>query len=75
MQKRITYKTAVLDFSNFEKFGNFEIFFNIFHYFSKNPPKFQNFQKSGICVLEETLTNACTKCQVILFINAVFIAL
>ena len=47
MQKRISYKTAISDFWNFENFENFEIF-------SKNPPKFKNFQKTGIYVLEKT---------------------
>ena len=53
---------------------NFEIF-STFFIFSQNPPKFQNFQKTGIYVLDETLKNVCTKFQVIPFINAVFIAL
>ena len=53
---------------------NFEIF-STFFIFSKNPPKFQNCQKTGIYVLEETLKNVCTKFQVIPFINAVFIGL
>ena len=75
MQKRISYKTAISDFWNFENFENFEIFSTFFFIFSKNPPKFQHFQKTGIYVLEETLKNVCTKFQVIPFINAVFIAL
>ena len=75
MQKRISYKTAISDFRNFENFENFEIFSTFFLFFSKNPPKFQNFQNTGIYVLEETLKNVCTKFQVIPFINAVFIAL
>ena len=75
MQKRISYKTAISDLINFENFENFDIFSTFFFYFSKNPPKFQNFQKTGIYVLEETLKNVCTKFQVIPFINAVFIAL
>ena len=75
MQKRISYKTAISDFWNFENFENFEIFSTFFFNFSKNPPKFQNVQKTGIYVLEETLKNVRTKFQVIPFINAVFIAL
>ena len=75
MQKRISYKTAISDFWNFENFENFEIFSTFFFILSKNPPKFQNFQKNGIYVLEETKKNVCTKFQVIPFINAVFIAL
>ena len=75
MPKRISYKTAISDFRNFENFENFEIFSTFFLFFSKNPPKFQNFQNTGIYVLEETLKNVCTKFQVIPFINAVFIAL
>ena len=54
MQKRISYKIAISDFLNFENFGNFEILSTFFFIFSKNPPKFQNFQKTGIYVLEET---------------------
>ena len=75
MQKRISYKTAISDFWNFENFENFEIFSTFFFIFSKNTPKFQNFQKTGIYVLEETQKNVCTKFQVIPSINAVFIAL
>ena len=50
-------------------------FHHLFLFFSKNPPKFQNFQKTGIYVLDEILKNVCAKFQVIPFINAVFIAL
>ena len=52
-------------------------FFSTFFYFffQKNPPKFQNFQKTGIYVLEETQKNVCTKFEVIPFVNAVFTAL
>ena len=73
MQKRISYKTAISNFRNFEDLRNFEICSTFF--FSKNLPKFQNFQKTGIYVLEETLKNVCTKFQVIPSTNAVFIAL
>ena len=68
-------QNCYLGFLKFWKFWKFWDFFNIFFIFSKNPPKFQNFQKTGIYVLEETLKNVCTKFQVIPFINAVFIAL
>ena len=61
------------DFRNFEIFGNLEIFQHFF-YFYKKSPKFQNFQKKEISVLEEPLKNVCTKFQVIPFINVVFIA-
>ena len=73
MQERISYKTDISDFRNFENFGISEIF-STFFIFTKNPPKFQNFQKNEICVLEEPLKNLCTKFQVIPFINIVFIA-
>ena len=74
MQKRISYKTAISDFWNFENFGNFEIFIFIFIFVFKSP-KFQNFRKTVINVLEDTLKHVCTKFQIIPFINAVFIAL
>ena len=41
------YKTAISDFWNFENFGKLEIFFYIYFYFCKNPPKFPNFQKEN----------------------------
>ena len=69
-------QNCYLGFFKFWKFWKFWDFFIIFlFFFQKNPPKFQNFQKTGICVLEETLKNVCTKFQVIPFINVVFIAL
>ena len=75
MQKRISYKTVISDFWNFENFENFEIFSTFFFYFFKKSPQISKFSKTGIYVLKETLKNVCTKCQVIPFINAVFIAL
>ena len=67
-------QNCCLGFFKFWKFWKFWDFFQHF-IFSKNPPKFQNFQKNGIYVLGETLKNLCTKFQAISFINAVFIAL
>ena len=74
MLKRMSYNTGLSDFWNFEILENSK-FFQHFFIFSKNPPKFQNFQKTGIYVLEETLKKVCNKFQVIPFINVVFIAL
>ena len=48
-------------------------FFQHFFIFAKIT-KFQNFQKTGMYLLEEPLKNVCTKFQVIPFINVVFIA-
>ena len=75
MQKRISYKTAISDFRNYENFGNFEIFSSFFYFFQKNPPNFKISKENRINVLEETLKNVCTKFQVIPFINVVFTAL
>ena len=68
-------QNCYLGFFKFWKFWKFWDFFNIFFYFFKKSPKFQNFQKTGIYVLDEALKNVCTKFQVNSFINAVFIAL
>ena len=69
-------QNCYLGFFEILKFLKFlRTFQHFFFIFSKNHPKFQNFQKTGIYVLEETLKNVCTKFQVIPFINAVFIAL
>ena len=76
MQKRISYKTAISDFWNFENFENFKIFSTICFIFFKKSPQISKFsQKNGLYVLEQSLKNVCTKFQVIPFINAVFIAL
>ena len=64
--------SRIFEILNFLKF---EIFQHFFFYFSTNPPKFQNVQKTGIYVLGESRKNVCAKFQVIPFINAVFIAL
>ena len=58
-------QNCYLGFFKFWKFWKFWDFFNIFFYFFKKSPKFQNFQKTGIYILEETLKNVCTKFQVI----------
>ena len=73
MQKRISYKTAITDFSNFANFGNFEIF-TFFISFQKIPPNFKIFKKTNMCTKRDS-KNLCTKFQVIPFINAIFIAL
>ena len=69
-------QNCYLGFLKVWKFWKFWDFFqHFFSIFFKKSPKFQNFQKTGKYVLEETLKNVCTKFQVIPFINAVFIAL
>ena len=45
MQKRISYKTAISDFRNFESFGNLEIFSTFFIIFTKIP-QISNFSKN-----------------------------
>ena len=52
-------QNCYLGLSKFGNFGNIEIFQHFFT-FLKNHPKFQNFQKTGIYVLEETLKNVCS---------------
>ena len=60
-------------FLKFWKFWKFGDFFNIFLFLQKIPQNFKML-KTGIYVLEQPLNNVGTKCQVIPFINVVFIA-
>ena len=55
MQKRISYKTAISDFWNFENFENFEIFSTFFFYFFKKYPQISKFSKNrNICTRRDS---------------------
>ena len=69
-------QNCYLGFLNFWKFGKFWDFLNIFYFFKKIPPKFQNFSKSrNICRTRKDFKECMYQVSSNSLINAVFTAL